>query len=205
MLINLYELGCLCYCSISIQPQPSRGLWPSRWYRNQWLRPDHHPALMWYAKSQLLLNSTVYPSGRSTGKHSHMELSLVFFSTFDPINIMPHSVMQHNDPSLLWKQQQAIWGQPLAGVLLEGAAKKGICQGWPSLLGAQGARRRKPPKSARRKAPLKFPRSQNSEGVTVVKWIVWCLQQKSFCPVGHWFYSCIELPIFLSCTDLQRE
>ena len=51
--------------------------------------------LMWYARPhwQLFFNCRVCPTGRAASKHSHMVLSLVFFSTFEPINIMPQSVM----------------------------------------------------------------------------------------------------------------
>ena len=43
--------------------------------------------LMWYARPQLYLNCTVCPAGHTANKHSHIELSLVFFSTLEPINI----------------------------------------------------------------------------------------------------------------------
>ncbi len=36
----------------------------------------------------------VYP--QYTKWHSHLEMSLVYFSTFEPINLTPHSVMQRN-------------------------------------------------------------------------------------------------------------
>ena len=35
-------------------------------------------------------------------EHCHKELSLVFFSTFEPINITPHSVMQRNGVPMLY-------------------------------------------------------------------------------------------------------
>ena len=43
--------------------------------------------LMWYARLQLFFNCTVCPTERRARKNIHMELSLVFFSAFEPINI----------------------------------------------------------------------------------------------------------------------
>ena len=51
--------------------------------------------LMWYARPQLFFNCTVCPTAMRGKKHSHLELSLVYFRTFEPINITPPSVMQH--------------------------------------------------------------------------------------------------------------
>ena len=58
--------------------------------------------LMWYARPQLFFNCTVCPTGQRARKHLHTELSLVFFNTFEPINITPHSVMQRNGVPMLY-------------------------------------------------------------------------------------------------------
>lgn len=58
--------------------------------------------LMWYARPQLFFNCTVCPSGRHANKHSHKELSLVYFSTFEPINITPNSIMQRNGVPMMY-------------------------------------------------------------------------------------------------------
>jgi len=52
--------------------------------------------LLWYARPQLFFNCTVAPRGQLRRQESHLELSLVFFSTFEPINLTPNSVMQQN-------------------------------------------------------------------------------------------------------------
>ena len=52
--------------------------------------------LLWYARPQLFFNCTVAPVGRLQQKERHTELSLVFFSTFEPIKLTPNSVMQRN-------------------------------------------------------------------------------------------------------------
>ena len=52
--------------------------------------------LLWYAKPQLFFNITVAPTGHLYNKGRHVQLSLVFFSTFEPINLTPNSQMQRN-------------------------------------------------------------------------------------------------------------
>ena len=52
--------------------------------------------LLWYARPQLFFNCTVAPVGQLARKARHTELSLVFFSTFEPIKLTPNSVMQRN-------------------------------------------------------------------------------------------------------------
>jgi hypothetical protein len=52
--------------------------------------------LLWYARPQLFFNCTVAPVGQLECKARHTELSLVFFSTFEPIKLTPNSVMQRN-------------------------------------------------------------------------------------------------------------
>ena len=90
--------------------------------------------LMWYARPQLFFNCTVCPTGQRARKHRHMELSLVFFSTFEPINITPHSVMQRNGVPMLYdtasgSNEPSLYVCPVSNVLAlrEGPAKKGLC------------------------------------------------------------------------------
>jgi hypothetical protein len=52
--------------------------------------------LLWYAKPQLFFECTVAPTGHLHNKRRHTQLSLIFFSTFEPINITPNSLMQRN-------------------------------------------------------------------------------------------------------------
>ena len=52
--------------------------------------------LMWFARPQLFFKCTLCPTGMKARKQRHMEVSLVFFSTFEPINITPRSIMQRN-------------------------------------------------------------------------------------------------------------
>jgi len=52
--------------------------------------------LVWYAKPQLFFNVTLCPTGKARNSFSHKQVSLVFFSTFEPINLTPNSVMQKN-------------------------------------------------------------------------------------------------------------
>ena len=49
---------------------------------------------MWYARPQLFFSCTVCSCGHQENRSSHKELSLVFFSTFEPINLAPDYVMQ---------------------------------------------------------------------------------------------------------------
>ena len=57
--------------------------------------------LRWYARPQLFFHCSV-PRRTRGQKHCHIECSLVFFSTFEPINITPHSVMQSNGVPVLY-------------------------------------------------------------------------------------------------------
>jgi hypothetical protein len=49
--------------------------------------------LVWYARPQLF-NCTVCPTGAKGMSDSHKEVSLVYFSTFEPIELTPVSIMQ---------------------------------------------------------------------------------------------------------------
>ena len=87
---SIWAGSCLCWCSMQNCriTQPSRGFWSHTWYWHQWQRPDEE------------CQTTAV--GRIASKHRHMELPLVFFSTFDSINIRPHSVKQRNGVPMLF-------------------------------------------------------------------------------------------------------
>jgi hypothetical protein len=55
--------------------------------------------LVWYARPQLFFNCTLCPTGFKATMHggSHKEVSLVYFSTFEPIDLTPDSIMQRAD------------------------------------------------------------------------------------------------------------
>ena len=50
--------------------------------------------LVWYARPQLFFNCTLCPTGAKGFSGSHKEVSLVCFSTFEPIELTPDSIMQ---------------------------------------------------------------------------------------------------------------
>jgi hypothetical protein len=52
--------------------------------------------LVWYARPQLFFNCTLCPTGHkeSVNGGSHKEVSLVYFSTFEPIDLTLDSIMQ---------------------------------------------------------------------------------------------------------------
>jgi hypothetical protein len=52
--------------------------------------------LVWYARPQLFFNCTLCPTGLKATIHSgsHKEVSLVYFSTFEPIDLTPDRIMQ---------------------------------------------------------------------------------------------------------------
>lgn len=50
--------------------------------------------LVWYARPQLFFHCSVCPTGGMSDMSRHLELCLVFFSTFEPINPTPRAVMQ---------------------------------------------------------------------------------------------------------------
>jgi hypothetical protein len=63
--------------------------------RQTWISAGKQ-GLLWYARPQLFFNCTVVPVLQLERKARHTELSLVFFSTFEPIKLTPNSVMQRN-------------------------------------------------------------------------------------------------------------
>ncbi len=60
--------------------------------------------LVWYARPQLFFNCTICPSGCQGPEYSanHKEVSLVYFSTFEPISLTPNSVMQQAGVPMLY-------------------------------------------------------------------------------------------------------
>ena len=60
--------------------------------------------LVWYARPQLFFNCTLCPTGLKATMHSgsHKEVSLVYFSTFEPIDLTPDSIMQRAGVPMLY-------------------------------------------------------------------------------------------------------
>jgi hypothetical protein len=60
--------------------------------------------LVWYTRPQLFFNCTLCPIGLKASVHSgsHKEVSLVYFSTFEPIDLTPDSIMQRAGVPLLY-------------------------------------------------------------------------------------------------------
>ena len=60
--------------------------------------------LVWYARPQLFFNCTLCPTGSKASMHSgsHKEVSLVYFSTFEPIDLTPDSIMQRAGVPMLY-------------------------------------------------------------------------------------------------------
>ena len=50
--------------------------------------------LVWYARPQLFFNCTLCPTGARGDRILHKEVSLVYFSTFEPIELTQDSIMQ---------------------------------------------------------------------------------------------------------------
>ncbi len=50
---------------------------------------------------KLFFSCSLCPTGQVEDKASHMEVSLVFFSTFEPISLTPDSCMQRNGIPIL--------------------------------------------------------------------------------------------------------
>ena len=49
--------------------------------------------LLWYGRLQLLFRCTLCPAGVEDIRR-HIEVSLAYFSTFEPVNLTPNSIMQ---------------------------------------------------------------------------------------------------------------
>ena len=61
-------------------------------------------SLVWYARPQLFFNCTLCPTGARdvVFSSSHKEVSLVYFSTFEPIELTPDSIMQRAGVPMLY-------------------------------------------------------------------------------------------------------
>ena len=60
--------------------------------------------LVWYARPQLFFICTLCPTGAKESLYSasHKEVSLVYFSTFEPIALTPDSIMQQAGVPMLY-------------------------------------------------------------------------------------------------------
>jgi hypothetical protein len=58
--------------------------------------------LVWYALPQLFFNYTLCPAGAKGDSSTHKELSLVYFNTFEPIELTPDSIMQRPGLPMLY-------------------------------------------------------------------------------------------------------
>ena len=81
--------------------------------------------LVWYARPQLLFNCTLCSRGCQGPEYSadHKEVSLVYFSTFEPINLTPNSVLQKAGVPMLYDtasnlRSPSLYICPAANVLL---------------------------------------------------------------------------------------
>ena len=59
---------------------------------------------VWFARPQLFFTCSLCPTGRSQDKSSHREVSLVFFSTFEPISLTPNSFMQRSGIPMVYER-----------------------------------------------------------------------------------------------------
>ncbi len=58
--------------------------------------------LVWYARPQLFFHCTLCPAGAKGDRGTHKEVSLVYFSTFEPIELTPDSIMQRAGVPMLY-------------------------------------------------------------------------------------------------------
>ena len=59
---------------------------------------------VWYARPLLFFNCTLCPTGRMAATNEHMAVSLVFFSTFEPISLTPDSCMQKKGVPMVYER-----------------------------------------------------------------------------------------------------
>ena len=59
---------------------------------------------LWYARPLLFFTCTVCPTGHMGDGPSHKDVSLVFFSTFEPISLTPDSCMQRKGVPMLYER-----------------------------------------------------------------------------------------------------
>jgi hypothetical protein len=76
---------------------------------------------VWFARPQLLFSCSLCPTGQTEDKYSDREVSLVFFSTFEPSSLTPHSCMQRNGIPMLYErassQLPTLYVYPVENVL----------------------------------------------------------------------------------------
>ncbi len=58
--------------------------------------------LVWYARPQLFFNCTLCPTGAKGDRSAHIEVSLVYFSTLEPNELTPDSIMQRAGVPILY-------------------------------------------------------------------------------------------------------
>ncbi len=58
--------------------------------------------LVWYARPKLFFNCTLCPTGPKMFSDSHKEVSLVYFSTFEPVELTPDSIVQQAGVPMLY-------------------------------------------------------------------------------------------------------
>ncbi len=59
---------------------------------------------VWFARPQLFFSCSLCPTGKTENQYSHREVSLVFFSTFEPIPLTPDTCMQKNGIPMLYER-----------------------------------------------------------------------------------------------------
>ena len=59
---------------------------------------------VWYARPLLFFNCTLCPTGRMAATNEHLAVSLVFFSTFEPISLTPDGCMQEKGVPMVYER-----------------------------------------------------------------------------------------------------
>jgi hypothetical protein len=59
---------------------------------------------VWFVRLQLFFSCSLCPTGRLQDMSSHKEVSLVIFSTFEPISLTPDSCMQRNGIPMVYER-----------------------------------------------------------------------------------------------------
>ncbi len=62
---------------------------------------------VWYARLLLFFNCTLCPTRKMAATNEHMPVSLVFFSTFEPISLNPDSCMQKKGVPMVYERAAA--------------------------------------------------------------------------------------------------
>ncbi len=82
--------------------------------------------LVWYARPKLFFNCTLCLTGAKGHSGSHKEMSLVYCSTFEPIDLTPGSIMQLAGVSMLYDSTSLVQGEHLVVVLWQGEPSDGV-------------------------------------------------------------------------------